>query len=289
MIGSLRERIARLVRRRSGQTSELAAYSRSIDDFNVAQDNRELLDAIRAYNHSIIEALHRIRSLSGSRLLDVGASPHGYAMERALAHGVREYVGIGLDIGEPFRLQTPTGAGELRYMNAEALDFEDGVFDAIVSMSTFEHIGDLDRCLREFHRVLKPGGGALISFEPIWSCSYGHHLHHLGDAARVVPDWAHLLWTRDEMSEHLRKCWPADAPWSAAEACAWVYDGDGLNRKGIREVLAILEAAPLAVDWVSPMVDTERDPDQLSAAAAKTGLTRDELMTKGLSAFLTKR
>lgn len=290
MLATLRERVSKLVRgRQSYGTRELADYSRSIDEYNAAQGNREMLDAIRGYNHSIIDALHGIRPLAGLRLLDVGASPHGYALERALAHGTAEYVGIGLDISESFELHTPKGSGRLQYMNAEALAFHDGEFDAIVSMSTFEHIGDLDRCLSEFHRVLKPGGGALISFEPIWTCSYGHHLHHLGEVARLVPDWSHLLWTREEMASHLDRCWPADAAWSAAQACAWVYDGDGLNRKGIRQTKAILEASPLHIEWISPMVDEPRDPVQLDAAAARTGLTAEELMTKGLSVYLTKR
>ena len=289
MFGLLRERITRLARgHRDGAAAELADYSRSIDEYNAAQSNREMLDAIRGYNHSIVDALHGIRSLAGLRLLDVGASPHGYALERALAHGAKEYVGVGLDISESFELRTPSGCGRLGYMNAEALSFKDEEFDAIVSMSTFEHIGDLVSCLSEFHRVLKPGGGALISFEPIWTCSYGHHLHHLGEASRLVPDWAHLLWERDEMAAHLDRCWPADAPWSASEACAWIYDGDGLNRKGIRETKAILEASPLRIEWISPMVDSPRDPRQLAAAAARTGLAEEELMTKGLSVYLTR-
>ncbi len=290
MFGMLRERISKLAQgRQAARAIELANFSRSIDRFNVAQSNREMLDAIRVYNHSIIDALHRIRPLAGIRLLDVGASPHGYALERALAYDTAEYVGIGLDISESFELRTPKGSGRLHYMNAEALSFSDGAFDAIVSMSTFEHIADLDQCLSEFHRVLRSGGAVLISFEPIWTCSYGHHLHHLGDVARLIPDWSHLLWTREEMARHLDGCWPADAPWSALEACAWVYDGDGLNRKGIRQTKAILEASPLRIEWISPMIDAPRDPSQLGTAVARTGLTQEELMTKGLSVYLTKQ
>ena len=84
-----------------------------IDRFNASQANSTLLDAVRSYNHHIIDELVRIRPLRGVRLLDVGASPHGYALERALAHGVHRYVGIGLDIHEPMLVDAGAASGEL--------------------------------------------------------------------------------------------------------------------------------------------------------------------------------
>ena len=44
--------------------------------------------------------------------------------------------------------------------------FEDDVFDAIFSVSVFEHIPDIDNALRESLRVLKPGG--VFLFKPAW-------------------------------------------------------------------------------------------------------------------------
>ena len=272
----------------SQNCSKLDTYRKSIDAYNAAQSNSEMLDAIREYNHSIINSLNKIRPLSGLRILDVGASPHGYALEESLALGVSEYVGIGLDITENFALTTTSGRASLACMNAESLSFDDNQFDAIVSMSTFEHISNLELCLSEFHRVLKDQACALISFEPIWTCSYGHHLHHLGAISKLVPDWAHLLWSKSEMMEYLDTCWPVNSPFSVPEAGEWIYESNVLNRQGIREVRKILSDCPMHIEWIVPMPDEARNEVQLAATAEKTGLTRDELMVKGLSVLICK-
>jgi SAM-dependent methyltransferase len=266
----------------------LLNYIAGIDAFNATQPNREMLDAIRNYNHMIVNSLNSIRPLAGSRVLDIGASPHGYALERCLELGAKEYEGIGLDIEGDMTLKTRTGTASLRFMNAESLSFADDIFDAIVTMSTFEHIGNVSKTLEEFRRVLKPGGCVLINFEPIWTCSYGHHLHHFGEISNLVPDWAHLLWSKSEMLTHLQSCFPFNAPLSAESACDWIYDSDALNRKGIVEMRKILANCPLHVEWIIPMPDTNRSDTQLELAIRKTGLNREDLMTKGLSILLYK-
>lgn len=47
---------------------------------------------------------------------------------------------------------------ELRVMNGEALDVEDGAFDAVILHQILAVIPDPVRCLRETTRVLRPGG-----------------------------------------------------------------------------------------------------------------------------------
>jgi ubiquinone/menaquinone biosynthesis C-methylase UbiE len=182
----------------------------------------------------------------------------------------------------------PVGVGELRYADAEALPFADASVDLIVSMSTFEHVAHVDRCLQEMYRVLRPGGTALATFEPIWTCSYGHHLHHFGPVSQLVPDWAHLLWTREEMRSQLAHVWPADATPTLDEAIAWVYDSAAINRIGIREMKALFEAGPLDVEWMLPLEDSPRDESRVASVAASTGLTRQELLTKGWSILLRR-
>jgi SAM-dependent methyltransferase len=44
------------------------------------------------------------------------------------------------------------------------MPFADGFFDAVVSVSTLEHIEDLDKAMSEMSRVLKPGGEIILSF-----------------------------------------------------------------------------------------------------------------------------
>jgi SAM-dependent methyltransferase len=266
----------------------LEAFRREIDAFNSAQDNAALLDAIRRYNHASLDELVKMRPVAGTRLLDLGASPHGYALEHALALGVKEYIGIGLDVEEFVEVHAPAGVGKLVLMNAEQLGFCDQSFDIVVSLSTFEHVADVARVLAEVRRVLRPGGNALITFEPVWTCSYGHHLHHFGAVAGLVPPWAHLLWDRDQMVRELQPVWPADADLSLEEAAQWTYEGNGINRVGITAMRRFFHESGMRIEWMEPVKDKPRDPERLRLAAARTGLSPEDLMAKGLSVYLTK-
>lgn len=53
---------------------------------------------------------------------------------------------------------------DLREASLFELPFEDGAFDALVCLSVLEHIVELDAAMTEFHRVLAPGGIAVLGF-----------------------------------------------------------------------------------------------------------------------------
>jgi SAM-dependent methyltransferase len=268
--------------------STLSDYRASIDRFNASQPNQELLDGIRAYNHRIIDDLNAIHPLRGTLLLDIGASPHGYALERALEDGVTLYVGVGLDVSRPERVVGERGSvGMLLRTDAIVLQFPTGLFDLVLSVSTLEHVSDVDAVLSEIARVLKPGGMALLTFEPVWSCSYGHHLHHFGECAKLVPSWSHLTRTPEQMRQFLTGRWPQAAPLSLDQAIEWVYSGREINRLTIRDFRDRFRRCPLTVEW---MVDLKEDVDPVEVrhAARLTGMSPEELATKGLSVLLRK-
>ena len=57
---------------------------------------------------------------------------------------------------------------EVRHMDAKHLEFEDGSFDAVFSLSSIEHFGswaDIRRSAAEMGRVLRPGGAIFLVTE----------------------------------------------------------------------------------------------------------------------------
>ena len=45
---------------------------------------------------------------------------------------------------------------------AEHLPFDDNSFDLLITRNTLDHVEDVEQCMREMKRVLKPGGAAYI-------------------------------------------------------------------------------------------------------------------------------
>ncbi|MCB2109166.1 MAG: class I SAM-dependent methyltransferase [Rhodobacteraceae bacterium] len=93
---------------------------------------------------------------SGHHVLDLAAGP-GYAAAAAITRGATS---IGVDIAaaqvELARALHP--GPTFQEGSAEALDFPDCTFDAIVMAFGMNHMAEPEKCLAECHRVLKPGG-----------------------------------------------------------------------------------------------------------------------------------
>jgi methionine biosynthesis protein MetW len=103
-----------------------------------------------------------IRTLvGGKRLLDVGC---GAGMLGKAVSGRYEEV-YGIDIAEDaVRLAQQSGVQARRVdLNSEALPFESAFFDAVTALSVLQYVYDPEHALREFHRVLVPGGELLLS------------------------------------------------------------------------------------------------------------------------------
>lgn len=78
-------------------------------------------------------------------------------------------------------------------MDAQALPFEDGLFDLVIANHLLEHVQQPDVVLSEFHRVLRPGG-AVVAQTP-YSPLLVRTLELNGS---VTPDMAKLLFGQED-------------------------------------------------------------------------------------------
>jgi ubiquinone/menaquinone biosynthesis C-methylase UbiE len=101
----------------------------------------------------------------GARVLEVAPGPGFFSIELAkLGH----FTITGLDVSRTFvdiATQNALRAGvavEFRQGNASALPFADDAFDLIYCSAAFKNFSDPVGAMNEMHRVLHPGGKALI-------------------------------------------------------------------------------------------------------------------------------
>jgi SAM-dependent methyltransferase len=106
------------------------------------------------------------RALGSKRVLDLGCGI-GFWLVEFWERGCRDLVGTDLS---PRSLEIAAQrcalddiACELRSGNAEALPFADASFDHVNCQGMIHHTPSPERVGREIHRVLRPGGSALVS------------------------------------------------------------------------------------------------------------------------------
>jgi SAM-dependent methyltransferase len=109
-----------------------------------------------------------VKQLAGherSRVLDVACGT-GYGSDY-LSETVHQVVGIDVASGVVSRCRAKYSSPRIAFlgMDGAALGFRSGVFDAIVSQDTIEHVPNDCGFVAELSRVLRPGG-VLVLFTP---------------------------------------------------------------------------------------------------------------------------
>jgi len=105
------------------------------------------------------EAVRRLRLAPGERLLDLGTGTGDLGWE-----ALRQQPAAQLAAADFSLEMLRAGRGPLPRLCADALHlpFADGGFDAAISGFLLRNVADLDACLREQFRLLKPGGRIVI-------------------------------------------------------------------------------------------------------------------------------
>ena len=125
------------------------------------------------------------------RVLDFGCG--GGGLTYRMAQRCDEAVGIDLD---PQNLAFARAQSDrLDIQNVEFICYPGGdvplpsaSFDTIVCVDVMEHLPGPERFVKEFERLLKPGGKLLLSFGPPWRHAHGKHIWD-----RLPGWWVHLI------------------------------------------------------------------------------------------------
>ncbi|MCA1628907.1 MAG: class I SAM-dependent methyltransferase [Acidobacteria bacterium] len=171
----------------------------------------ERVEAHRYEKEWHIPAAAGFDAARGLRVLEIGCGLGTDGARFARAGAV--YTGVDLTDAavslarRNFELQDL--AGEFRTADAENLDFPDACFDLVYSHGVLHHTPDTARACREVHRVLRPGGRAVVMLYHRDSYNYRVNISLLRRAgARLLHNeaglrLAHLL-TREPV-ESLRE------------------------------------------------------------------------------------
>lgn len=109
----------------------------------------------------------------GMRVLDVGCGPGSMTLGIAGRIGDGRVTGLDLDESQVKLAQqsaTERGVSNASFRSGSAyeLPFDDAQFDAVFSHALIEHLSEPVRAMRQFLRVLKPGGVMGVA-TPDWS------------------------------------------------------------------------------------------------------------------------
>ena len=171
------------------------------------------------------------------RVLEIGC---GLGTDGAqFAKAGADYTGVDLtqaaiDLARR-RFQVFNLSGEFRIADAEKLDFADDSFDIVYSHGVLHHTPDTAQAISEVHRVLRPGGNALVMLYHRDSYNYRINIGMLRRAGVHLLRWdpgvklVHALTgeSQEALQEHARRFKTEKAYLSSAEFLSQNTDGSG--------------------------------------------------------------
>ncbi len=133
----------------------------------------------RALHGHVERGLEAVLPLDGGaegaacpQILDAGCGTGGLIRRLATRHADWTWIGVDVEALACELARERVGRAEIRQGSVTALPFGDASFDAIVSADVLYHVDDDGAGLREFFRVLRPGGTLVINvpaYRWLWS------------------------------------------------------------------------------------------------------------------------
>ena len=177
--------------------------------------NESLKDQFEAYFH-----WDQIR---GKRVLDFGCGTGPLSLLCA-RNGAQSVTGIDLAADRIERARASVnGNSNVRFILEEHTDrisLPDSSIDVILCFDVMEHVMDYETIMREWARVLAPGGSVLIWWS-VWWHPYGHHMHTM-----IPLPWVHVVMSDESLFRVCARIY--DTP--QFQPRIWHFDAAG-NRK----------------------------------------------------------
>ena len=151
-------------------TSIAAYWDEHIHDLTVTTDpigTPGFFRQLDEYRYDKLNYLPRLVNFDGykeKKLLEVGCGA-GIDLVR-FARGGANVTGIDLsktaiDLAHK-NLEQREQSADLRVMNGECMEFADNTFDVVYAHGVLQYTPDTEKMIAEIHRVLKPGGEAIM-------------------------------------------------------------------------------------------------------------------------------
>jgi SAM-dependent methyltransferase len=117
------------------------------------------IDAYDQCQNKIIDILKKSKC---ANLLDIGCNDGTYTKKIGKSTKISELYGIEID-DKLLKLANKNGINAIKGNINEKFPFKDNFFDVVISNQVIEHLTNPDNMIKEIHRILKPGGFAIIS------------------------------------------------------------------------------------------------------------------------------
>jgi SAM-dependent methyltransferase len=174
-------------------------------------------------------------------LLDVGCGRYGFA--RFYSQKVGRYIGLDVD-----DIASYLEGQEFLQYDGLHIPLDDSSIDIVVSHSVMEHVDNVPQVMAEINRVLKVGGIAYLTINPLYYSAWGSHL--FDPAGHKLDHWEHL--------DPVQACYMTTNPRPDADST-----GHYLNQLGIAEFLHLVGLQPWTIIRFERLMDSQPLPEFL--------------------------